>query len=126
MYKVTLALVVILSTLIAGTLVAKGYVKISAPKILPAGSVLTMNGTSTPSNATHTHCEVAVTVNGGHYSLAMPGKPGDYTTWIFHGTLNDSIKAGPNKVTTKYTCFSPTNSTGPDFEYHHSINITGR
>jgi hypothetical protein len=107
---------------------ANAYIKISSPGTLPSGSIVSINGSSTPSNATRTHCDVAVNLNGGSYAIATPtGKlgAGDYSKWNFTGSPVDTIKAGVNKLTVKYSCFSPTNSTGPDFEYHHSVNVTG-
>ncbi len=51
---------------------------------VPTGSLIAVSGTSAPSNATHTNCNVAVQINQHGYTQASPHGPkgaADYTKW---------------------------------------------
>jgi hypothetical protein len=101
----------------------EGYIRMTAPAHLAAGSAVHVNGTSTPSNATHTNCKIDIIINNQMYSAAKPtGKNGAFTTWSF--LSGPVIKPGENRITAKYSCFAPTNSALPNFIYHHSMNVT--
>src|SRR5207253_729302 len=89
--------IVLLSTLISSS---AAYLKIFTPKQgqqVPAGSFLTVTGTSTPSNATHTKCNVQLQTNQHGYKPVSPlGPAGTYTNW--KGTTSEPVKAGQNQV----------------------------
>lgn len=127
--KVVIAAIVTASLLLSIVTIDRtnAYLKLFVPKSLPVGSTLNMNGTSLPSNHTRTHCEISVNVNNAGYQKATPaGANGsqDFTKWTF--SSGPVIKPGPNKVTTRYSCFPSSSTFVPDFVYHHSVNVTGR
>jgi hypothetical protein len=74
--------IMLLSTLIPSS---AAYLKIFTPKQgqqVPAGSFLTVTGISTPSNATHTKCNVQLQTNQNGYKPVSPlGPAGTYTNW---------------------------------------------
>ncbi len=80
MLAITIITTVLLSTLIPSS---AAYLKIFTPKQgqqVPAGSFLTVTGTSTPSNATHTKCNVQLQTNQNGYKPVSPlGPAGTYT-----------------------------------------------
>jgi hypothetical protein len=102
------------------------YLKIFTPKQgqqVPVGSFLTVTGTSTPSNATHTKCNVQLQTNQHGYKPVVPlGAAGTYTNW--KGTTSEPVKAGINQVEGKYMCF-PATGTTPNFIKHLVRNFTG-
>jgi hypothetical protein len=100
-----------------------GFVKMDLPKTLQVGSAVIIHGTSAPSNATRTNCTVAVNINNEGYQAANMSDSG--TTWTYSSSFVHTIKLGDNRITAKFMCFSPTNSTEPTFIHHHSENVTG-
>jgi hypothetical protein len=115
--------IVLLSTLIPSS---AAYLKIFTPKQgqqVPAGSFLTVTGTSTPSNATHTKCNVQLQTNLHGYKPVSPlGPAGTYTNW--KGATSEPVKIGQNQVEGQFQCFSP-NTTTPNFTKHLVHNFTG-
>jgi hypothetical protein len=114
---------VLLSTLIPSS---AAYLKIFSPKQgqhVPAGNFLPVIGTSTPSNATHTKCNVQLQTNQHGYKPVQPlGPSGTYTNW--KGTTSEPVKAGINQVEGQFQCFAP-NTTTPNFTKHLVHNFTG-
>jgi len=102
------------------------YLKILTPKkgqTVSAGSFLTVTGTSTPSNATHTKCNVQLQTNQHGYKPVIPlGPAGTYTNW--KGTTSEPVKVGANQVEGQFMCFPPTGTT-PNFIKHLVHNFTG-
>ena len=102
------------------------YLKILTPKkgqTVSAGSFLTVTGTSTPSNATHTKCNVQLQTNQHGYKPVIPlGPAGTYTNW--KGTTSEPVKVGSNQVEGQFMCFPPT-GTIPNFIKHLVHNFTG-
>jgi hypothetical protein len=115
--------IVLLSTLISSS---AAYLKIFTPKQgqqVPAGSFLTVTGTSIPSNATHTKCNVQLQTNQHGYKPVSPlGPAGTYTNW--KGTTSEPVKVGQNQVEGQFQCFAP-NTTTPNFTKHLVRNFTG-
>jgi hypothetical protein len=73
---------------------------------VPAGSFLAVTGTSMPSNATHTTCNVQLQTNQHGYKPVSPlGPSGTYTTW--KGATSEPVKAGVNQVEGQLLCFGP-------------------
>ena len=71
---------------------------------VPTGSFLAVTGTSMPSNATHTKCNVQVQTNQHGYKPVSPlGPAGTYTTW--KGTTSEPFKVGVNHVEGQLLCF---------------------
>ena len=102
------------------------YLKIFTPKKgqpVPVGSFLTVTGTSTPSNSTHTKCNVQLQTNQHGYKPVIPlGPAGTYTNW--KGTTSEPVKVGSNQVEGQFMCFPPTGTT-PNFIRHLVHNFTG-
>src|SRR5437773_5943767 len=102
------------------------YLKIVTPKQgqqVAAGSFLTVTGTSTPSNATHTKCNVQLQTNQHGYKPVIPlGPAGTYTNW--KGTTSEPVKVGANQVEGQFMCFTPTGTT-PNFIKHLVHNFIG-
>ena len=100
--------------------------KIFTPKQgqqVPAGQSLLVTGTSTPSNATHTKCNVQLQTNQHGYKPVIPlGPAGTYTNW--KGTTSEPVKVGANQVEGQFMCFPPTGTT-PNFIKHLVHNFTG-
>jgi hypothetical protein len=89
---------------------------------VPAGSFLTVTGTSMPSNATHTKCNVQLQTNQHGYKPVSPlGPAGTYTTW--KGATSEPVKVGVNQVEGQLLCFG-TNGT-PNLIKHLVHNFTG-
>ena len=110
MLAITITTTVLLSTLIPSS---AAYLKIFIPKQgqqVPAGSFLTVTGTSTPSNATHTKCNVQLQTNQNGYKPVSPlGPAGTYTNW--KGTTSEPVKVGQNQVEGQFQCFAPSTTT---------------
>ncbi|MRN40346.1 MAG: hypothetical protein FIO02_04810 [Nitrosopumilales archaeon] len=89
---ITTALILVTSILTSS---ASAYLKIFSPKQgqqVPAGSFLPVIGTSTPSNATHTKCNVQLQTNQHGYKPVQPlGPGGTYTNW--KGTTSEPVKS---------------------------------
>src|SRR3989441_2072983 len=122
MLAITITTTVLLSTLIPSS---AAYLKIFIPKQgqqVPAGSFLTVTGTSTPSNATHTKCNVQLQTNQNGYKPVSPlGPAGTYTNW--KGTTSEPVKVGINHVEGQLLCFAA-NGT-PNLIKHFVRNFTG-
>jgi hypothetical protein len=125
LFAITTTTIVVLSTTMLVSSSA-AYLKIFIPKQdqqVPAGSFLTVTGTSTPSNATHTKCNVQLQTNQHGYKPVIPlGPSGTYTNW--KGTTSEPVKAGINQVEGQYMCF-PVTGTAPNFIKHLVRNFTG-
>jgi hypothetical protein len=131
MYKQVLLLAITISTIVflsTSMLVSSSvaYLKIFTPKKgqhVPVGSFLTVTGTSTPSNSTHTKCNVQLQTNQHGYKPVIPlGPAGTYTNW--KGTTSEPVKVGSNQVEGQFMCFPPTGTT-PNFIKHLVHNFTG-
>src|SRR2546426_9312769 len=122
MLTITITTTVLLSTLIPSS---AAYLKIFTPKQgqqVQAGSFLTVTGTSTPSNATHTKCNVQLQTNQNGYKPVSPlGPAGTYTNW--KGTTSEPVKVGINHVEGQLLCFAA-NGT-PNLIKHFVRNFTG-
>lgn len=95
------------------------------------GHLLSVKGTSAPSNATRTKCNVQFRVDGGTYSPVIPLGKGlaNYTKWEV-ATTNGliTVHRGVNVLEGKFTCFSASIPGIPDvanFIHHLTHNITG-
>src|SRR5437660_2624750 len=114
--------IVLLSTLISSS---AAYLKIFTPKQgqqVPAGSFLTVTGTSTPSNATHTKCNVQLQTNQHGYKPVSPlGPAGTYTNW--KGATSEPVKVGVNQVEGQLLCFGASGT--PNLIKHLVHNFTG-
>src|SRR5687767_15514175 len=89
---------------------ASAFVNIVSPpkgEAVPAGSPLTVSGTS-DDNA-QTNCNIQIIVNGQRpYQDTIPVAPGDYSDWTF--VVNPEyaeIEEGINTLTSKAICDSP-------------------
>ena len=120
---ITTAIILVTSILTSSSL---AYLKIFTPKQgqqVPAGQFLIVTGTSTPSNATHTKCNVQLQTNQHGYKPVTPlGPGGTYTNW--KGTTSEPVKVGSNQVEGQFMCFPPTGTT-PNFIRHLVHNFTG-
>lgn len=89
---------------------------------VPTGSFLAVTGTSMPSNATHTKCNVQLQTNQHGYKPVSPlGPAGTYTRW--KGTTSEQVKVGVNQVEGQLLCFGA-NGT-PNLIKHFVRNFTG-
>jgi hypothetical protein len=89
---------------------------------VPAGAFLMITGTSMPSNATHTKCNVQLQTNQHGYNPVSPlGPAGTYTTW--KGITSEPVKVGINQVEGQLSCFAA-NGT-PNLIKHFVRNFTG-
>ena len=125
LFAIAITTIVFLSTsMLVSSSVA--YLKILTPKKgqqVPVGSFLTVTGTSTPSNSTHTKCNVQLQTNQHGYKPVIPlGPAGTYTNW--KGTTSEPVKVGSNQVEGQFMCFPPTGTT-PNFIKHLVHNFTG-
>jgi hypothetical protein len=93
---------------------------------VPAGSLIAVSGTSAPSNATHTNCNVAVQLNQHGYVRASPqGSKGvsDYTKWTAISTSR--IQQGLNQIEAQLLCYPPGIASTPNLMKHLVHNVTG-
>jgi hypothetical protein len=120
---ITTAIILVTSILTSSSV---AYLRIDKPNSgdrIPAGQFLTVTGTSTASNATHTKCNVQLQINQGGYKSVTPlGPQGTYTNW--KGTTSEPVKVGANQVEGQFMCFPPTGTT-PNFIKHLVHNFTG-
>jgi hypothetical protein len=120
---ITTVIILVTSILTSSSL---AYLKIFTPKQgqqVPAGQFLTVTGTSTPSNATHTKCNVQLQTNQHGYKPVIPlGPAGTYTNW--KGTTSEPVRVGANQIEGQFMCFPPT-GTAPNFIKHLVHNFTG-
>jgi hypothetical protein len=97
LFAITVTTVVTISILSIPTAMAS-ILRINTPiqgQKVPAGSFLAVTGTSMPSNATHTKCNVQVQTNQQGYKPVIPlGPSGTYTTW--KGATSEPVKVGAN------------------------------
>ncbi len=123
LFAIMVAAVGTISTLSSPT--AMAILKINTPikgQKVPAGSFLTVSGTSMPSNATHTKCNVHLQTNQHGYKPVSPlGPAGTYTTW--RGATSEPVKVGVNQVEGQLLCFA-VNGT-PNLIKHFVRNFTG-
>src|SRR5919197_2078560 len=104
------------------------FIRITSPtkdQQVPVGKDLTVSGTSID-NAT-SNCHVNVIVNDvkpyQNASATGPSGPNDYSKWNFVLTSKyTTIKPGPNKITSKFSCVNTPAIASPHF---YSINVTG-
>src|SRR5216684_8818653 len=120
---ITTAIILVTSILTSSS---SAYLKIFSPKQgqqVPAGSFLTVTGTSTPSNATHTKCNVQLQTNQNGYKPVSPlGPAGTYTNW--KGTTSEPVKVGANQVEGQLLCYAADGTT-PNLIKHLVHNFTG-
>ncbi len=123
LFAITVAIVLTISILSVST--AMAFLRINTPiqgQKVPAGSFLTVTGTSIPSNATHTKCNVQLQTNQHGYKPVSPlGPAGTYTTW--KGATSEPVKVGVNQVEGQLLCFAA-NGT-PNLIKHIVHNFTG-
>jgi hypothetical protein len=113
---------------------ANAFVNIVSPskgEAVPAGSSLTVSGTS-DDNAQFS-CNIQIIVNDHRpYQDTIPVAPGDYSDWTF--VVNPQyaeIEEGINTITSKAICDAPYESflkldpLTRQYVKHYSINVTG-
>jgi hypothetical protein len=113
---------------------ASAFVNIVSPakgEAVPAGSSLTVSGTS-DDNA-QTNCNIQIIVNDHRpYQDTIPVGPGDYSEWTF--VVNPQyaeIEEGINTITSKAICDSPhepflkLDPLTRQYVKHYGINVTG-
>ena len=124
LFAITATIVVTISSLSIPTAMAT-ILRINTPnqaQKVPAGSFLAVTGTSMPSNATHTKCNVQLQTNQHGYKSVIPlGPAGTYTTW--KGATSEPVKVGVNQVEGQLLCFGA-NGT-PNLIKHLVHNFTG-
>ena len=94
--------------------------------MVPAGCLLAVTGTSAPSNATHTNCNVGVRINLHGFMQASPQGPkgaGDYTKWT--AITSNPTQQGPNLIEAQLLCFPPGKVSTPNLIKHLVHNVTG-
>jgi hypothetical protein len=124
LFAIMVATVVTISSLSIPTAMAT-ILRINTPnqaQKVPAGSFLAVTGTSMPSNATHTKCNVQLQTNQHGYKPVIPlGPASTYTTW--KGATSEPVKVGVNQVEGQLLCFGA-NGT-PNLIKHLVHNFTG-
>src|ERR671914_2762893 len=113
---------------------ASAFVNIVSPskgEAVPAGSSLTVSGTS-DDNA-QTNCIIQIIVNDNRpYQDTIPVAPGDYSEWTF--VVNPQyaeIEEGINTITSKASCDAPhepvlkLDPLTRQYVKHYGINVTG-
>lgn len=93
---------------------------------VPTGSLIAVRGTSAPSNATHTNCNVAVQINQLGYIQASPQGPKgqtDYTKWT--AITSSRTQQGPNQIEAQLLCYPPGIVSSPNLVKHLTHNVTG-
>jgi hypothetical protein len=113
---------------------ASAFVNIISPskgEAVPAGSSLTVSGTS--DDNTQTNCNIQIIVNDNRpYQDTIPVAPGDYSEWTF--VVNPQyaeIGEGINTITSKASCdapYEPILKLDPltrQYVKHYSVNVTG-
>jgi hypothetical protein len=113
---------------------ANAFVNIVSPskgEAVPAGSSLTVSGTS--DDNTQFSCNIQILVNDHRpYQDTIPAAPGDYSDWTFVVTPEYAeIEEGINTITSKAICDAPYESflkldpLTRQYVKHYSINVTG-
>jgi hypothetical protein len=113
---------------------ASAFVNIVSPskgEAVPAGSPLTVSGTS--DDTAQTNCNIQIIVNDNRpYQDTIPVGPGDYSKWTF--VVNPQyaeIEEGINTITSKALCDTPhepflvLDPLTRQYVKHYSINVTG-
>jgi hypothetical protein len=113
---------------------ASAFVNIISPskgEAVPAGSSLTVSGTS--DDNTQTNCNIQIIVNDNRpYQDTIPVAPGDYSEWTF--VVNPQyaeIGDGMNTITSKAVCDAPhepflvLDPLTRQYVKHYSVNVTG-
>ena len=113
---------------------ASAFVNIVSPskgEAVPAGSPLTVSGTS--DDTAQTNCNIQIIVNDNRpYQDTIPVGPGDYSKWTF--VVNPQyaeIEEGINTITSKALCdaahetFLVLDPLTRLYVKHYSINVTG-
>src|ERR687893_783921 len=113
---------------------ASAFVNIVSPskgEAVPAGSSLTVSGTS--DDNTQFSCNIQILVNDHRpYQDTIPVAPGDYSEWTF--VVNPQyaeIEEGINTITSKAICDAPYESflkldpLTRQYVKHYGINVTG-
>jgi hypothetical protein len=113
---------------------ANAFVNIVSPskgEAVPAGSSLTVSGTS--DDNTQFNCNIQIIVNDHRpYQDTIPVAPGDYSDWTF--VVNPQyaeIEEGINTITSKAICDAPYESflkldpLTRQYVKHYSVNVTG-
>ena len=113
---------------------ASAFVNIVSPEkgeAVPAGSSLTVSGTSDDND--QTNCNIQIIVNDNRpYQETIPVAPGDYSEWTF--VVNPQyaeIEEGVNTITSKAICDTPhepflkLDPLTRQYVKHYSINVTG-
>jgi hypothetical protein len=93
---------------------------------VPAGSLIAGSGTSAPSNATHTNCNVGVQINqqGFTQTSSQDAKGvGDYTKWT--AIITNPTKQGLDQIEAQLLCFPPGKLSTPNLIKHLVHNVTG-
>jgi hypothetical protein len=93
---------------------------------VPAGTLLSVGGTSAPSNATHTNCNVAVQINQHGFVQASPHGSkgaGDFTKWTAITTT--PTQQGLNQIEAQLLCFPLGKVSTPNLIKHLVHNVTG-
>ena len=103
----------------------------SKGEAVPAGSTLTVSGTS--DDTAQTNCNIQIIVNDNRpYQDTIPVGPGDYSKWTF--VVNPQyaeIEEGINTITSKALCDTPhepflvLDPLTRQYVKHYSINVTG-
>jgi hypothetical protein len=133
--RVAMVIIFLLSLMTVGILeYASAFVNIVSPEkgeAVPAGSSLTVTGTS-DDNA-QTNCNIQILVNDHRpYQDTIPAAPGDYSDWTF--VINPQyaeIEEGINTITSKAMCDTPhepflkLDPLTRQYVKHYSINVTG-
>jgi hypothetical protein len=133
--RVATVIIFLLSLMTVGILeYASAFVNIVSPEkgeAVPAGSSLTVTGTS-DDNA-QTNCNIQILVNDHRpYQDTIPAAPGDYSDWTF--VINPQyaeIEEGINTITSKAMCDTPhepflkLDPLTRQYVKHYSINVTG-
>jgi hypothetical protein len=113
---------------------ANAFVNIVSPskgEAVPAGSSLTVSGTS--DDNTQFSCNIQILVNDHRpYQDTIPVAPGDYSDWTFVVSPEYAeIEEGINTITSKAICDAPYESflkldpLTRQYVKHYSVNVTG-
>jgi hypothetical protein len=113
---------------------ANAFVNIVSPskgEAVPAGSSLTVSGTS--DDNTQFSCNIQILVNDHRpYQDTIPVAPGDYSDWTFVVSPEYAeIEEGINTITSEAICDAPYESflkldpLTRQYVKHYSVNVTG-
>jgi len=94
--------------------------------VAPIGTLIAVGGTSAPSNATHTNCNVGIKINQHGFVQASPKGPkgaGDYTKWT--AITTSPTQRGLNQIEAQLLCFPPGKVSTPNLIKHLVHNVTG-